>query len=155
VRRQLFAAGVSVALLIGAGAPALATPGKGKPHGPKARVNGGGITAGGASFSVEARAGQKSGGHFNYTSKTLKVRCKDLTFNTITYVAPGTPGAHIEGTCVEKVKNGRSPITVTADFFDHGATGDVANITFTRPGTPPTEVKDEGPIKSGNIRVRY
>ncbi|MEW6474022.1 MAG: hypothetical protein AB1679_17360 [Actinomycetota bacterium] len=160
-RHQLFAAAVSAALLFGAASPAMAKPGKGqakghsKPAKVKAgRINGGGVSFGGAEFSVQARARQPRKGHFHYTRTdgSLKVRCKGVEFTPIAYIQPGPPGAVVTDSCVEMVGSRRTPISVEATFFDHGRTGDVANITFTRPDG--TTVTDNGVIREGNVHVR-
>ena len=96
-RHRLFAAGVSVALLLAAGSPALAAPGNGKAKGhakhdkpakpakpaktkpapapkvkkSKAGLSGGGsvaATIGTAEFSVQSRSGREDKSHFNFTS---------------------------------------------------------------------------------------
>ena len=165
MRRQLFAAGVSVALLFGAASPALAGPGKGHANGhhkpakpnPKAktgRITGGGVTGGrGAGFSIEARAGQPAKGHFNYTSPdgTLKVRCKSVDFSRVVNVAPADPEGHITAKCVEMVGSQRKDVSVDATFFDR-AKGDEANITFTRPDK--STVTDNGVLREGSIKIR-
>lgn len=82
---RLFAAGLAVALMLGAASAPASAAGKGKAKG-KAKaakkshfaVSGGGSVAGG-SFSIQARLRKPSNGHFNYTSTDglYKVRCKD------------------------------------------------------------------------------
>jgi hypothetical protein len=155
VRRQtLFAAGVSVALLLGAASPAFAKPAHptkpahpahpAKP--PKAhRVTGGGVTAGSAEFSVQAGAG-KSKGHFNYSSATLKVRCQGVTVDPLS----PTGQANVASTnCVSVAPDGaRTAISFAATFFDKGkGVADAANITL-------GGVHDDGTLKSGSIHVR-
>lgn len=180
-RHQLFAAGVSVALIFGAASPALALSGKGLAgKGPKAdkpakeakpakpakepkqpkvkpgRVNGGGVTTGLAEFSVQARDDRLAKGHFNYTSADgkLKVRCRGFdSYSPIVYIQPGPPAVHLTAQCVAKgPARARTPISLDATFVDNGVTGDEANITFTRPDG--TTVSDHGVI-SGSIHVRY
>ena len=174
MRRQLFASVVSVALLLGAASPALAKPGKGQANGhdkaektkpvkdPKpaktkaGRVNGGGISFNGFEFSVQAREGQPTKGHFNYTSAdgSVKVRCKGVTFTRIANVPPGAPGVEVTDTnCVEGSGKRARPVELNASFYDHGQTGDVAIIRVTRPdGTVVAD--DSGVIREGNIHVR-
>src|SRR5690349_16006073 len=106
-RHRLFAAALSAALLFGAASPALAKP-KDKapkekpardPKPPKTRsgVNGGGVTADGARFSVQVRAASPRKGHFNYTSAdgTWKVRCQKgfTSYSPHEYFAAGPAGA--------------------------------------------------------------
>ena len=154
---RLFAAGLTAALLIGGASPAFAKPAK-DPKPPKAapgRVTGGGVTAGRASFSVEARDGRPAKGHFNYTSRNgkLKVRCSALQYSPVVYIQPGPPGAHVSGDCVELGRgHQRTPISLDATFFDHGAKGDQAHISLTRPDG--TTVNDSGELRAGNIHVR-
>jgi hypothetical protein len=170
-RNHFFAAGLAVALLLGAGSPAVAKPAKGlakghdkpaktkpvkEPKAPKSksRVNGGGVSFAGAEFSVQARDGSPAKGHFNYTSATMKIRCKNATFSPVYYIQAGPPGAGVTAKCFQmgpgKV---RTPISLDATFFDHGETGDQAHITFTRDGE--TVLSDSGEIRSGDIHVRY
>jgi hypothetical protein len=177
-RHRLFAAGATVALLLGGATPALAAkpshangPKAGHVKGPKADkpahpahpakpakptpkpkkskagVSGGGVTSAGAEFSVQGRADGKPKGHFNYTSATLTVRCKGVTYSA--------PGTITSTTCVEKVGEARTPISVTATFVDSSA-GDTADITFTRPDGTVVEDGADGAetLQSGNIRVR-
>lgn len=161
----MLAAGLSIALLFGA-TPAFAKPGKGhdkaaktkperEPKAPKSKagVNGGGVSFAGAEFSVQARAGRPAKGHFNYTSPTIKIRCKNTTFSSVAYIAPGAPGAGVTAECFQKGPGKtRTPISLDATFFDHGETGDVAHITFTRNGE--TVLSDSGEIREGDINVR-
>jgi hypothetical protein len=172
VRRQLFATAVSAALLLGVATPALAKPGNGlakghhkvaKPKPPKApkapkagRINGGGVSANGVEFSIEAREGQPRKGHFNYTSAdgSVKIRCKGVTFTRIAYVQPGAPGAEItDGDCRMGSGRAATPVALNASFFDHGATGDQTMIRVTRPDDT-VVVDDSGVIREGNINVR-
>jgi hypothetical protein len=171
MRRQLFAAGVAVALMISAGAPALATPGHGKakghvnkpaktkpaPKGPKAkqaRLNGGGVTTeDGASFSVQVRADRPRKGHFNYTTAdgALKVRCHGVDLHPVFTFEPAPPTATITATCREiTAGKARPAIDVSVKFTDNGAT-DSAEFTFTRSGQTP--ITDNG-VKSGNVKIR-
>lgn len=174
MRRQLFAAGVAVALMLGAGAPALATPGHGKakghdpakpgkgpkapaPKGPKAkqaRLSGGGVTTeDGASFSVQVRADRPSKGHFNYTTAdgALKVRCHGVDLHPVFTFDPAPPTATITATCREITAGKPRPtIDVSVRFTDNGAT-DSAEFTFTRSGQTP--ITDNG-VKSGNVKIR-
>jgi hypothetical protein len=172
VRRQLFAAGVSLALLVAAGSPALADPGHGKAKGhdkpaktkpvkdpkapkpkPKAgRVNGGGTSFGGAGFSVQVKDNRPGKSHLNYTATGAKFRCRDLSYSPVVYIQPGPPGAHVTGKCVVMSGRNRTMVDVDATFFDHGATGDEANMTFTRKDG--TTVSDSGVIKDGDVTVR-
>jgi hypothetical protein len=167
----MFAAGVSVALLFGAASPALAKSGKAKGHAyghvnkpakepkapkSKARVNGGGITANGVEFSVQARPGKLRQAHFNYTAAdgSIKVRCRSFeTYSPVVYVQPGPPAVHVTANCVAKAADDtRSPMTLDATFVDNGATLDEANITLTRPDG--SYITDTGAIREGNINVR-
>jgi hypothetical protein len=166
-RHQLFAAGISVALVFGAASPALAKPGAGpkadkpakeaKP--PKVKpggVNGGGRTAERGHFSVEVRDDRLAKGHFNYTSRDgkLNVRCRGFdSYSPIVYIQPGPPAAHVTAQCVAKApKQARTPISLDATFVDNGRRGDEAHITLTRPDG--TTVSDNGVIR-GSIQVRY
>jgi hypothetical protein len=169
-RIQFFAAGLSVALLLGAGSPAAAKPTKGQakghdkpaktapvkdPKSPKSKpgVNGGGVSFAGAKFSVQARAGRPAKGHFNYTSATRKIRCKNATFSPVTYIQPGPPGAGVTAECFQMGPGRtRTPISLDATFFDHGKTGDQAHITFTRNGE--MVLSDSGTIRRGDIHIR-
>ena len=196
-RHRMLVAGVSVALLFGAASPALAKPGhKGHAYGhknkpvkaakpakepkapkSKARVNGGGITANGVKFSVQARPGKLRQAHFNYTAAdgSITIRCKSFeTYSPVVYIQPGPPAAHVTANCFERAADGstRTPIALDATFVDNGknddgdegdeengetvappATPDEANITFTRPDG--TVITDAGPLREGNINVRY
>ena len=171
MRRQLFASAVSVALLLGAASPALAKPGKGQANGhdkpaktkpakdpkpPKTkdgRVNGGGITVTGAEFSVQAREGQPSKGHFNYTTASVKVRCKGVTFSRIVQVPPVAAVEVTDTNCLLGSGKRATPVELNASFFDNGASGDRAIIRVTRrDGTE--VVNEDGTIKEGNIHVR-
>lgn len=163
MRRQVFTAGLSVALVLGAAAPALAKPG----HGPKdpkppkthpGRVDGGGTTQGGGHFSVEAKQDRLAKGHFNYESAdgTLKVRCDGFdSYSPRVYVAPGPPAVDVTAHCVAKAPHhSRTPITLAATFVDnrdfHKA--DEVDITFTK-GDGST-VSDSGALRDGNVVVR-
>ena len=203
-RYQVFAAGVSVALLLGAGTPALAKSDKGKalakghapktppgqakakpkpkPHAPKNKhgVSGGGVTADGAEFSVMVREDHKHG-HFNYTSKDLKVRCKGLDGDDYAAVenvaAGGDPGGTVTAQCVRfGPGKTRAPIYVSATFWDRakGADDTVtaaaaatdkkdgADISFFTDAartaafapTPTTDNTDSGDLRSGGVKVR-
>jgi hypothetical protein len=170
--RQLFAAGVSVALLLGAASPAFAKPGN-EPKDPKppkapkthpGRVNGGGVTQGGATFSVEAQQDRLSKGHFNYESPdgALKVRCDGFdAYHPIVYVTAGPPAARLTAQCVAKgPHHAGTPISLDATFRDNRtddrtaatAKPDEADITLTRPDG--TSVTDSGALRKGNVRVR-
>jgi hypothetical protein len=158
MRRHLVAA-VCLALLVGAASPALAKPvhpdhpahpakpAKGRPA-RGIRVNGGGVTAAGVDFSVQAGNG-KSKGHFNYTKAdgTLTVNCQGVSIDPAS--AAGT--AHVTSTnCVTVASDGtRTPITpFDATFFDNGkGQADAANITV-------GSVTDNGTLQSGSIHVR-
>jgi hypothetical protein len=180
-RHRLFAAGIAVALVLGAATPALAKPGKGHAHGhrnkpvkaakpakpakePKApkstaRVNGGGVSFNGVEFSVQAKAGKLRRAHFNYTSAdgAIKIRCKSFeTMSPVVYIQPGPPAMHVTADCVAKgPANAATPVDLDATFVDNGETGDEAHITVTRAdGT--VMVSDTGAIQpGGNINVRY
>ena len=177
MRRQLFAAGVAVALMLGAGAPALATPGHGKakghdpaktkpaPKGPKAHkpkvkphdksgVSGGGETANG-SFSAQARSKHAPKGHFNYTAKdgSLTLRCRGFSFVTNPPVKAGT---EVEfKNCV--TVTGAEPTQVRQAVPN-------VKVTFVDNGQPSATVKDSvtfdfggprgGALTGGNIKIR-
>jgi hypothetical protein len=159
-RHQVFASGVSVALLLGAASPALAKPTKDPkpPKAPSGRVTGGGVTQGGGLFSVEARQDKLSKGHFNYQSADgkLNVRCNGFdSYSPIVYIQPGPPAAHLTASCVAKAPHhSRTPVSLDATFVDNGPSGkkDEANLSFTRQGGP--TVSDSGAIRAGNISVR-
>jgi hypothetical protein len=162
-RRQLFAAGLSVALLLGAASPALAKPAKDPkpPKAPSGRVTGGGATNGGGLFAVEARQDKPANGHFNYESAdgTLKVRCDGFkSYSRIVYFAPGPPAVHLTADCVAKgPRRQRTPIALDATFVDNGngkgkSKQDEANLTFTRPDN--STVSDGGALRRGSIQVR-
>ena len=175
-RHRMLAAGVSVALFLGAASPALAKPGQGhaqghrnkpvkaakpakEPKAPrsKARVNGGGITFNGVEFSVQARPDRLRRAHFNYTAadRSIMVRCRSFeTYSPVVYIQPGPPAVHVTANCQEKAPDGRTrtPISLDATFVDNGVTGDEANITLTRPDG--TVVTDAGAIRVGHITVR-
>lgn len=175
-RHRLFAAGVSVALLLGVASPALAKPGKGHAYGHKnkpakaakpakepkapkstARVNGGGVSFNGVEFSVQAKAGKARQAHFNYTSAdgSIKIRCRGLEMSPVVYIQPGPPAMHVTANCVAKgPAKARTPVALDATFVDNGEIGDEARITVTRPDTT-VMVADSGVIQSGNINVRY
>jgi len=167
-RHHKFAVGISVALLLGAAAPALAAPNghanghatdhapatkPAKPEkpqhpakGPKTKpghLNGGGTSANGVGFSVQAKSDKLKQAHFNYggddeTSSTtaaaapattpVQVRCRpfntfDRAGNTVTVTA----------TCVASGPGyTKVPATLSASFMDNGNAGDMANITVTR-----------------------
>ena len=168
--RQLFAAGVSDALLIGAAAsPAFAKPGNGPkdPSPPKTnpgRVNGGGVTQGSGQFSVEAQQDRLAKGHFNYVSAdgALRVRCDGFdTYSPIVYITAGPPAARVTAQCVAKAPHhSRTPISLDATFVDNRnddkadrpGKPDEANITLTRPDG--TTLTDSGALRAGNLRVR-
>jgi hypothetical protein len=177
-RSQLFAAAVSVALVFGAAAPAMAKPGKANakghekaakpakdPKAPKApkvkglRIGGGGISAGGAEFSVQARSdhpkkGQK--GHFNYTqaatdtSPVVKIRCKSVSVALAPAGQAGDLAATVTGNCQEGSGKATQPVSVTATFYDNPA-GDRADIVFVRNGV--ASPADSGAIV-GDVEVR-
>ncbi len=177
-RQRLFAAGVSVALLLGVASPALAKPGKGHAHGHKnkpvkaakpakepkapkstARVNGGGVSFNGVEFSVQGKGDKLRQAHFNYTSAdgAIKIRCRSFeAMSPVVYIQPGPPAMHVTADCVAKgPANARTPVALDATFVDNGETGDEAHITVTRAdGT--VMVSDTGAIQpGGNINVRY
>lgn len=159
-RHNLFAAGVSVALLLGGASPAMAKPGKDpKPSkAPAGRVTGGGVTQGGGHFSVDARQDRLAKGHFNYESadRQLRVRCNGFdSYSPIVYITAGPPAAHLTASCVTSgPHHSRAPISLDATFVDNGSSGkkDEANLTFTRPDG--SSVSDTGAIAAGNIHVR-
>jgi hypothetical protein len=159
-RHQLFAAGVSAALLLGAASPAMAEPAK-DPKPPKARagsVTGGGVTHGGGWFSVNVRQDRLAKGHFNYQSADgpLRVRCDGFdSYSPIVYIQAGPPAAHVTAHCLAKgPHHGRTPVSLDATFVDNGPSPkqDQANLTFTRQDG--TSVSDTGAIRPGNIVVR-
>jgi hypothetical protein len=167
-RHQLFAAGLSIALLVGGASPALAKPGKDPkpakpikdPKPPKPRpshVNGGGVTQSGGSFSVEARQDRPAKGHFNYASAdgTLRVRCDGFdSYSPVVYIQPGPPAVHVTAHCVTRAPHhSRTPILLDATFVDNGQSGkkDEANLTFTRPDN--STVSDSGALRAGNIQI--
>ena len=160
LRHQLFAAGVSVALLLGAASPAMAKPAR-DPKPPKARaggVTGGGVTHGGAWFSVDVRQDRLAKGHFDYQSADgqLRVRCDGFdSYSPIVYIQPGPPAAHVMAHCVAKSPHhGRTPVSLDATFVDNASSPkkDDANLTFTRQDG--SSASDTGAIRSGNIVVR-
>lgn len=180
-RHQLFAAAVSVALLVGGAAPALATPGKAKAKGhdkpaaaPKPnpakpakglRVNGGGTTAGGARFSVEVRSdhpkkGQK--GHFNYTKEAVAATATTAATPVVKIrcktvsVAPAAPvqTGDKAATVTGTCREGEGKATTPVSVratFYDNAAGDRADIVFTRNGVDAPP--DSGAIQ-GNVHVR-
>ena len=187
---RLFAAGLAAALMLGTAAPALAAPAKAKAWGhvnkakpkpaqPKSKqgVNGGGVTANGAEFSVMVREGRKHG-HFNYTSDTLKVRCKGLDgddYTPVMYVTAGDPAGTVAAECVRfGPGRTRTPIWVEATFFDRvngddstvspsttSAVKDGATINFfsdsarqTPYAASPAAPGDSGDLRSGDVKVR-
>ena len=160
-RHHIFAAGVSVALLLGAATPAFAAkPAKDPkpPKGPAGQETGGGVTQSRAVFAVDARQAKPAKGHFNYESRDarLKVRCAGFdTYSPVVYIQAGPPAAHLTASCVEiGPHHTRTPISLDATFVDNGRRGkkDEANLTFTRPDG--TTVSDTGAIRSGQITVR-
>jgi hypothetical protein len=172
---RLFAAGLAVALMLGAASPALAGPGKAKgktnapgqnkpkPNKPAAKakkksgVSGGGV-ANGAGFSIQARlryikapSTSTNKGHFNYTSTdgTLKIRCRGF--------GAFTPGA---GTAEVPFKNctvsGQPTVTaITVTVTDRGqpkyeAVPPVADHIAFVAGT----VTVDHDLTGGNVKVR-
>ena len=181
-RHRLFAAGLSAALLLGVATPAMAKPAKGNawghnksakpakpakdpkaPKAPKApkskgHLNGGGTTANGVSFSVQGKDGKLRQAHFNYTSAdgATKVRCKGFDQMTrVEYVTVGAPAMHVvSDNCVAKGPgNTRTPVALDATFTDNGATGDTADIAFTKSGEATPYIVDNGAVV-GEINVR-
>lgn len=179
MRRQVFAAGVAVALMLGAAAPAMAKANNGQakghvhkpaktppapkgPKGPKANnksgVSGGGeFTAG--SFSAQARAKHQPKGHFNYTAKdgSFKLRCRGFVpFAS----APAKPTTSVDFTNCEST-TGAEPNQVRANVG-------TVKVTFTDNGQPsanPATPKDNvtftigtttygGDLTGGNIKIR-
>lgn len=146
-RHQLFAAGVSVALLLGAATPALAKSDKGKAlghekhpaasrpakgpkpakqkpakktpatKGKKSGVSGGGVVTDGT-FSIQAR---KSRGHFNYTSTngSFKVRCRE-GFEPFTPVLGATERTAKVTFKACQVTGQPGPVPITVDVTDRG-----------------------------------
>jgi hypothetical protein len=178
---------MSVALLLGAASPALAAPGKGHAYGhapatkpakpakpahpdkgPKTKqghLSGGGTSANGVGFSVQAKWDKLKQAHFNYgtddeTSDTtvaaaapattpVTVRCRPFT----SFVRADNK-VDVAATCVASGPGyTKVPATLAATFVDNGKAGDVANITVTRSSDQSTLVSDSGVIKSGNIKV--
>ena len=158
-RRQKFAVGVAVALLLGAASPAFAA-GKGhayghapatkpakppKPHpakGPKAKqahLNGGGTvgtTAAGTAgeLSVQVKADKLRQGHFNFTATDVQVRCRAFPAGSVT-ITPGTPGTatFTNVPCSVTRAGVRSDATISGTFTDAGNPADT---------TPPTPGPD-------------
>jgi hypothetical protein len=171
-RHHVFAAGVSVALLLGGMSPAMAKPAKAPkaakpPKPPKApkpakapagRVTGGGVTQAGAHFSVDARQDRLTKGHFNYESadRQFRVRCDGFdSYSPVVYITVGPPAAHVKASCVTRgPHHSRTPVSLDATFVDNGSSPktDEANLTFTRQDG--SSVSDSGAIRSGNIQVR-
>ena len=176
MRRQVFAAGVAVALMLGAASPVMAKANNGKakghvhkpvktppaPKGPKANhksgVSGGGEFATG-SFSAQVRAKHAPKGHFNYTAKdgSFKLRCRGFTpFAT----APAKPTTSVDFTnCVtttgvepNQVRTTVGKVTVV--FTDNGQpsanpAAPKDNVTFTVGTTT-----YGGDLTGGNIKIR-
>jgi hypothetical protein len=176
MRRQLFAAGVAIALMVGAASPAIAKPNNGKakghvhkpaktphaPKGPKAN-NKSGVSGGGAvalgTLSAQARMKHQPKGHFNYTSNdgTFKLRCRGFVPFA---VAPTKPTTSVDFTNCETT-TGTEPNqvrtsigTVSVAFTDNG-----------QPSAAPAALKDRvtftigaveygGDLTGGNIKIR-
>lgn len=166
-RYQLFAAGVSVALLLGATTPALAKPDKASGHqkappatkGKKSGVSGGGALNGGE-FSIQARLKSKAKGHFNFTSATTKVRCRG--FEPFTVPAAGQPVAVTFKNCKVNDQVLAAPGTLVVTVIDRGqpkaataTTPAVADwMGFSLTNTAAVVTAYEGNLTDGNIKVR-
>ena len=159
-RHHVFAASVSVALLLGGMSPAMAKPAKPPkpPKAPAGHVTGGGVTQAGAHFSVDARQDRLAKGHFNYESadRQFRVRCDGFdSYSPIVYITVGPPAAPVKASSVARgPHHSRTPVSLDASFVDNGssAKADQANLTFTRQDG--SSVSDSGAIRSGNIQVR-
>ncbi|HEV3363162.1 MAG TPA: hypothetical protein VG795_03310 [Acidimicrobiia bacterium] len=154
---QLFAAGISVAVLLGgAASPVLAH--ESKPAGP--RIKGKGRTAEAAHVSVSVRADRLEKGRFDWRSRDgrFKVRCEGFdSYSQRVYIQPGPPAAVVKSSdCVLKGPRGRTPVTVEAEFVDNSSftpgAKDEANLTFTRRNG--SQISDSGAMRSGDITVR-
>jgi hypothetical protein len=154
----LFAAGVSVALLLGAASPAMAMakPAKG-PKPPVSRVSGFGETQGRGVFAVDVRQAKLAKGRFAYSSADggLRVRCDGFdTYSRRMYIAPGPPAVRLTANCVAKAPHhARTPISLEAEFVDNAGWGkaDEANLTFTRQDG--STVSDSGALRKGNVSI--
>ena len=165
MRRQVFATAVSIALLFGAAAPALAA-GKGKakghvnkpvktkpaPKAPNANKNKHGVSGGGTitqgTFSAQARMKHQPKGHFNFTGTGLTLRCKAFVAFEVAPTNPATVKftkcSTITGTEPTEVKTPADDVSVV--FTDNGA---VDSISFDFGGTTYA-----GTLSDGNIKIR-
>ncbi len=164
MRRQLFAAGVAVALMLGAASPAMAKANHGKakghvnkpakttpaPKGPKANnksgVSGGGAIAAGT-FSAQARMKHQTKGHFNFDSTGLTLHCKAFVAFQQAPTSPATVEftkcSTITGAEPNEVKTPAANVSVT--FTDGAADA----ISFDFGGTTYA-----GTLTDGNIKIR-
>jgi hypothetical protein len=153
-RYQLFAAGISAALLIGGvTSPVLASSG---------RITGSGRSASVAYFTIDVREDRPERGKLDYTSVDgrYKVRCRGFDEYTSSET-PGPPAATVTAEdCELRGPRVRTTVEVEAEFVDNSSVTrkkDVANFTFTF--TLPDDddesvVTDQGAILSGDIKVR-
>ena len=154
-RHRLLTAGLSVALMVGGAAPALARGSESS-----GRIGGYGRTATAANFSVSVRQNRPERGRFDYRSVDGRytVRCHGFDdYFVRMYIQPGAPAAMVKSTdCVLKGPRERSKVTVEAEFVDNSSftrgKKDEVNLTFTRPNG--SVVTESGPILSGDVAVR-
>ena len=183
-RYQVFAAGVSVALLLGAGTPALAAPGKGKGHAygrtdskpakaPKAPaapkpkktksgVSGGGAVTGGE-FSIQGRLRNLDKGHFNYTSTDgkFKIRCRGFEADDVT-ISGSVATVDFDADDSATTRNGvRGTATVKGTFTDGGQPAETTpptagpdSVDLTVAETAPAAPVAVAGPVTGNIKVR-
>ena len=183
MRRQLFAAGVAFALMLGATAPAMAKPNNGKAkghvHKPVVREEGGnnlyvhkvpgrikypnGVSGGGefatGSFSAQARMKHQPKGHFNYTANdgSFKLRCRGFVpFET----APTKPTASVDFTNCETT-TGAEPNqvrtnvgTVTVVFTDNGQPSETRAAPKDNVTFTVVGTTYGGDLTGGNIKIR-
>ena len=156
-RHHVFAAGISVALLIGGVAsPVLAREPKNAGH----RIKGEGRTMEAGHFSVAVRADRLEKGRLDYRlrDRRYRVRCDGFdTYSPRVYVQAGPAAAMVTSDdCVLKGPRGRTPVTVEAEFVDNSSftpgMKDEVNLTFTPRNHP--QISDRGELRSGDITVR-
>ena len=149
-RHRLLTAGVSVALLLAAGSPALAAPGNGKAKGhdkgvakdhenkpakpakpapaPKPKKSKAGVSGGGsvatpsAEFSIQARSARLDKSHFNYTSTdgSYKLRCRGLAYEAVSANVARVTDTNCALTTGTGTARKTETVPVSATFTDNG-----------------------------------
>jgi hypothetical protein len=134
------------------------------PKASRHHLSGGGVTANGAEFSVNAKTDKLKKGHFHYESADglLKIKCRGFDTFEVVNVQPSPPAVRVTAHCDAKQESlnarpVRTQVLLAATFVDKGepGTADEANISVTNPAPDGRSVvSDSGILKSGDIKIK-